>query len=83
MESTKVALVKTDVTPEELALLVKFRNKRDHSYNLRVSDKELQYLDTIQKEVEATGTKFEGRTDFVVHCAQTVATIAKSQTKLL
>lgn len=83
MDKQAITTTKAELSPEELQAVLRMRNKRSASYNLRVSDKEMVFLDTIQKEVEAAGTRFDSRTDFVVHCAQSVAALTKSQTKLL
>ena len=76
-------MVKTEVTEQELALLAKLRNKRSETYNMRVSEKELAFLDGIKQEVEQAGGAAMGRTEFFLHCVKAVATITKSQTKLL
>lgn len=82
MSTESAKMIKTEVSEQELALLAKLRNKRSETYNMRVSEKELAYVNAIKDEVEAAGTKFESRTEFFLHCVKTVATIAKSQTKL-
>lgn len=83
MDTKQVKPINVEVSEAELHALMKMRNKRTESYNLRVSEKELAYLVELQGEVEAQGTKFDGRIDFVLHCAKTVATITKSQLKLM
>ena len=72
-----------EVSADELKLIQKSRNKRVNTFNMRVSEKESAYLDALQKEIDPDGSKFEGRTDFVLHLAESVAKIAKSQLKLV
>jgi len=83
METKPVKPINVEVSEQELQALLKMRNKRSESYNLRVSEKEFKYLEELKAEVEKAGTKFDGRIDFILHCAKTVATISKSQLKLM
>lgn len=83
MDTKPVKTVPMELTEDELRAIVRMRNKRTMSYNLRVSEAESKFMNAIQEEVEKAGSKFESRTDFVIHCVKTVAAISKSQTKLL
>lgn len=72
-----------ELTEAELKLIKKARNKRVGTFNMRVSEREEAFLDALQKEIDPDGSKFEGRTDFVLHMAEAVAKIVKSQLKLV
>lgn len=83
MDKSAQTTQKLDVTQEEMAIILKMRNKRTVGYNLRVSEKENEFLNALQKEIEAAGTHLESKTDFILHCGKAVATLTKSQLKLV
>ena len=58
------------LSDEEVRAIEKMRNKRSISYNLRVSQEELDFFNEVKTLLENNGYEFKSNTDFMYSCVK-------------